>query len=247
MALTSGNQITLHYQPVLDLSSGQCRRAEALVRWQHSTLGAIAPGDFIPAAERTALMRPLTDLVLDLAVAQLKRWQQEGINLQLSVNISVRDLEDARFVESVRSLLSLHEVPASALELEVTEGALMTCPQTIVTHLEELRRLGISIALDDFGTGQSSLSYLAKLPADTLKLDRTFANDMKRSSRTAVAVRAVIDAWQPFRAESHSSRKQASRRQIRAHAAGRALRWLPGAHLRKSASCRLIFGKAGKA
>jgi diguanylate cyclase len=194
MALTSGNQITLHYQPVLDLSSGQCRRAEALVRWQHPTLGAIAPGDFIPAAERTALMRPLTDLVLDLAVAQLKRWQQEGINLQLSVNISVRDLEDTRFVESVRSLLSLHEVPASALELEVTEGALMTCPQTIVTNLEELRRLGISIALDDFGTGQSSLSYLAKLPADTLKLDRTFANDMKRSSRTAVAVRAVIDA-----------------------------------------------------
>jgi EAL domain-containing protein (putative c-di-GMP-specific phosphodiesterase class I)/GGDEF domain-containing protein len=193
-AICTGEGITLHYQPVLDLKTGQCLGAEALIRWTHPTHGPLPPADFIAAAEQTALIRPLTRLVLNLALDQLREWQVEGLHLQLSVNISIRDLEDEDFPATVSYLLDKFGVAPSRLNLEVTETALMTSADVVLETLDALRKLGISIALDDFGVGQSSLSYLSGLPADVLKLDRAFAQDLETNPRAEVVIRAAVEA-----------------------------------------------------
>ena len=193
-AIRTGEGIALHYQPVLDLNTGHCLGAEALVRWTHPSHGPLPPSDFIAAAEQTALIRSLTRLVLTLALGQLRDWQLEGLQLQLSVNISIRDLEDDEFPGTVSCLLQEFHVAPSRLTLEVTETALMTSADAVLKTLVALRELGISVALDDFGVGQSSLSYLSGLPADILKLDRAFAQDLETNARAEVVVRAAIEA-----------------------------------------------------
>lgn len=193
-AISTGEGLELHYQPLLDLKTGRCRAAEALVRWMHPKHGLVPPSDFIAAAEQTTLIRPLTKHVLRLALAQLRDWQAEGLDLRLSVNISIRDLEDEEFPGAVAQLLVEYGVPSCRLDLEITETALMRSADAVLHTLGELRASGISISLDDFGVGQSSLSYLSVLPADILKLDRAFARDLDTSPRAEVVVRAAIEA-----------------------------------------------------
>jgi diguanylate cyclase len=194
MAIDNREGLTLHYQPIVDLKSGRCSGAEALIRWQHPELGPISPADFIPLAERTALMTPLSDLILDLALTQMSEWRQQQLDLSLAVNLSIKDLENPAFAEHVRRALQNHNVEPCHLHLEMTETALMTQVHTILPNLEALREHGIKISIDDFGQGQSSLSYLSKLPTDILKLDRAFAAEVAENFRTEIVVKAAVDA-----------------------------------------------------
>jgi diguanylate cyclase len=193
-AIHSDKGLVLHFQPIIDLSDGRCKSVEALLRWHHPELGTVPPSSYLPAAEKTALMRPLTRLVLDHALRQLKDWQEVGLDLDLAVNVSVRDIEDKSFAAMVARLLEKYGLTPSRLIIEVTESALMNDPAVAVESLTALSSSGVSIALDDFGTGQSSLSYLARLPVDIVKLDRQFAREMAESNRVEVVVRAAIEA-----------------------------------------------------
>lgn len=193
-AISTRAGLSLHFQPIFDVRTGHCHAAEALIRWTHPDLGPLPPSEFIAAAEQTALIRSLTKLVLELALEQLREWQPQGIDLHLSVNLSVRDIEDHTFPCAVFELLDRFGVHPSHLTLEITETALMTSAHAALQTLSALRAGGISIALDDFGVGQSSLSYLSTLPADVLKLDRAFARDLESNPRAAVVVKAAIEA-----------------------------------------------------
>jgi len=187
-------QLTLHFQPKVDLRTGSCVGAEALVRWNHPEAGMLLPGRFIPVIEQTALIRPLTEKVIDLALRQLTEWWEKGLTISLAVNISPFNLHDRNFVSTVRDLTRFHAVDPHALELEITETALVAPLDSIARRLSELRALGVSIALDDFGTGHSSISHLVSLPADSLKLDRSLVRNLLFDKKTQVVVRTMIEA-----------------------------------------------------
>jgi EAL domain-containing protein (putative c-di-GMP-specific phosphodiesterase class I) len=191
-AIRGQNELTLHYQPKVDMKTGICTGAEALVRWTHPEQGKISPAEFIPLAEQTTLIKPLTERVLGIAVTQLSDWEREGFGLTLAVNVSIRNLEDSALPAEIAELLRRHGVAGSRLELEVTESALMASPETVIANLLALRELGVSIALDDFGTGQSSLSYLRDLPATTIKLDRSFIQDLVTDQKSRLIIGSTI-------------------------------------------------------
>jgi diguanylate cyclase (GGDEF)-like protein len=186
-------ELVLHYQPKADLRSGRILGAEALVRWQHPEHGLLAPGEFIPLAERTGLIHPLTRWVLDAALGQAAAWRRAGHRLSVAVNVSTRCLLDLGFPDEVAERLAAWEVPAGALTLEVTESAVMADPTRALEVLGRLHALGVGLAVDDFGTGYSSMAYLKALPVDELKVDRSFVGQMASSSSDAVIVRSTID------------------------------------------------------
>jgi diguanylate cyclase (GGDEF)-like protein len=186
-------EVVLHYQPKIDLESGTVVGAEALVRWQHPTRGLIAPSEFVPMAERTGLIKPLSRYVLDRALAQCREWRDDGVDLRVSVNLSARNLLDPTLPEDVAALLAKWGVPNDRLELEITESTIMVDPQRAFEVLGRLSDMGISLSIDDFGTGYSSLVYLKELPVDELKIDRTFVARMAESRRDAFIVRSTID------------------------------------------------------
>ncbi|UQX90346.1 GGDEF domain-containing protein [Jatrophihabitans telluris] len=172
VALTSDqSQFVLHYQPKLDLRTGQVTGAEALVRWNHPTRGTIAPDVFIPLAESTGLIEQITPLVLDAALRECAGWDED---LTVAVNLSARNLADSSLPERVASALSRFGVPAHRLILEITESSVMGDPEQTMPVLHALRNLGTCLSLDDFGTGYSSLSYLQRLPVGEVKIDRSF-------------------------------------------------------------------------
>ncbi len=185
-------ELFLMYQPKIDLRAGGIAGTEALVRWNHPSLGLIPPSDFIPFAETGEVIRPLTRWVLAESIRQAAVWQAEGLGITLSVNISVRNLLDDQLGPFIRDCLAMHGLPPSAIELEVTESALMTQPSQSTEILHTLCSLGLTVAIDDFGTGYSSLAYLARLPVNTLKVDQSFVRDMLRSPIDAQIVRAII-------------------------------------------------------
>jgi diguanylate cyclase (GGDEF)-like protein len=191
-ALERGEMI-LHYQPRADLRSGRITGVEALVRWNHPELGLLAPGRFIPLVEQTALVGPLTVYVIDAALGQLRAWRDEGIELEMSVNLSARNLLDPGLAVNVAVLLERHGLPAEALTMEVTESAAMTEPGRAVAVLEALRAAGVGVAVDDFGTGNASIEYLTKLPVSELKIDRSFITDILSDVRAQAIVRSMID------------------------------------------------------
>jgi diguanylate cyclase (GGDEF)-like protein len=191
-ALSQG-EIVVHYQPKADFGSGRISSVEALVRWQHSERGLLAPDQFIPLAEQTGLIRQLTTLVLDSALAQCRRWSDAGLDLSVAVNITGRDLLDQRFSETVKSLLHKWEVPPSHLELEITENTVLSDPIRARTVLLALSDFGVRLAIDDFGSGNSSLSYLKRLPINVLKIDKSFVLQMHIDDDDAVIVRSTID------------------------------------------------------
>jgi diguanylate cyclase (GGDEF)-like protein/PAS domain S-box-containing protein len=186
-------QFVLHYQPKVSLTDGVARGVEALVRWQHPTRGLLGPGDFIPVVERTGLIHQLTLAILDLALAQARAWLADGIEVQIAVNLSARNLHHLALPEQVSEALARYDVPAGNLRLEVTESALMTDPDKAMTILGKLHELGVGLSLDDFGTGYSSMSYLKYLPVDELKVDRSFVNELLRNAEDAAIIRAAIE------------------------------------------------------
>jgi diguanylate cyclase len=186
-------QLILHYQPKIHAHTGQVLGVEALVRWQHPEQGLIPPNDFIPLAERTGLIGPLTHYVLDTALHQSHRWRQAGHELAMAVNVSARSLLDLDFPDQVAGLLARWELPARLLVVEITESTIMADPTHALEILGRLNIMGVQIAIDDFGTGYSSMAHLKTLPVHELKVDRSFVSHMTSNTRDAVIVRSTVD------------------------------------------------------
>ncbi|MBH3425988.1 putative bifunctional diguanylate cyclase/phosphodiesterase [Pseudomonas gessardii] len=187
------DELFLCYQPKLDLRHGYVRQAEALLRWQHPTLGLVSPAEFIPLAERSGSMASLTHWVIEEAIRQLAEWSVRGLEVQLSLNISVDDLGDEGLAPRVTELLERHGVQAGQLIFEITESAIMHNPEQALRILEQLRGCGISLSVDDFGTGYSSLAQLQRLPVQELKIDQSFVRNLDSTSGDAVIVRSTIE------------------------------------------------------
>jgi len=190
-AITSG-QLVLHYQPKIDLLSGRVRAVEALVRWEHPVRGLLQPNDFIPIAESTSLIRPLTDWVVAEAVRQLSDWERRGRTVSVSVNISARSLTDPDLAPSLLGVLATAEVAASRLEVEITETAVIADPGGARALLGRLHDAGVRISLDDFGQGATSLVSLTDLPLDEIKIDRSFILGLAESAEQRSVVEFVI-------------------------------------------------------
>ena len=181
------------YQPVLDLNTGDVLSVEALVRWQHPELGLLTPASFLEIAELTNLIKPLTQRVLDISLAQVAKWREQDIDVVVAVNVSTRVLVDENFPRLVVESLRHAGVPANRLKLEITESTLIADPVTARAVLRELDRLGIEISIDDFGTGYSSLAYLADLPVSEIKIDQSFVSRMAAGSSETIIVSSTID------------------------------------------------------
>jgi EAL domain-containing protein (putative c-di-GMP-specific phosphodiesterase class I) len=186
-------QFVLHYQPLVGLLKGDATRVEALVRWQHPQRGFIPPDQFIPLAEQTGLIEPLTHWVLNAALAQCRAWRDMGLTLGVAVNLSTRTLHDPSLPELVTALLHKHGIAAEQLRLEVTESVIMYDPDRVSEVLARLTQMGVRFSIDDFGTGYSSLGYLRRLPVDELKIDKSFVLEMTTDESDALIVRSTID------------------------------------------------------
>jgi diguanylate cyclase (GGDEF)-like protein len=186
-------QFVLHYQPKADLESGRVIGVEALIRWQHPEHGLLPPDLFIPIAERSGLSKPLTLYVLDQSLAQVRRWHDDGFEISVAVNLTLRNLHDPAFPLDVERLLDKHGLTSQWLQLEITESIVMADPVRVLGVLKALRDMGIELALDDFGTGYSSLAHLKRLPVHELKIDKSFVMNMTRDDSDAVIVRSTID------------------------------------------------------
>ena len=187
------NALTVHYQPKVHLKTGLIQGVEALVRWHHPELGTIGPDEFIPLAEHSSLITPLTMFVLRNALRDCAAWRESrGAPFTVAVNISPRSLLDASFVDEVARALSYADVEPQDLTLEITETSLMLDPERAIAALERLRELGVRLSVDDLGTGYSSLAYLQRLPVDEVKIDQSFVASFPDSSAQAV-VSAIVD------------------------------------------------------
>lgn len=189
----SGGELVVHYQPKTHLVTRRVTGFEALVRWNHPQLGTLLPGEFIHIAEATGLIRPLTMEVLDSSLRQCAEWRRRGHMVGVAVNLSVQHLLDDGLPSDVSDLLARHHLPPEALELEITEGTIMSNPRRAREVLIALSDMGVRIAIDDFGVGYSSLGYLSELPVDVLKIDRSFVMKMAESGHEAMIVRTTID------------------------------------------------------
>jgi len=186
------NQLCLYYQPKVLLDEKRCYGFEALIRWIHPELGFVPPNDFIPIAEMTSLIHQLTAWVLERAIEQCRSWQDQGMSLSIAVNLSARNLMDDNIAKLVARLLNKYQLPASRLELEITESSIMTDPTRALRNLDALHELGVHLAIDDFGTGYSSLAYLKRLPVQTLKIDNSFVRNMLEDLQDEMIVNSTI-------------------------------------------------------
>ena len=186
-------ELAVVFQPKLDLRSGQVTQVEALMRWQHSELGPIAPDEFILLAEQTGSIHKLTQWMLAAIVSQLRDWIDRDIHLQVAMNISALDLDDESFPECIAMILQAQEIPPGYLSFEITESALMRDPVQSMRSLVRLRELGFSLAVDDYGTGYSSLATLKSLPVQDLKIDKSFVLNLAEGSDDAVIVKSTIE------------------------------------------------------
>jgi diguanylate cyclase (GGDEF)-like protein len=187
------SELVLHYQPKATLVDGTVRGVEALVRWQHPERGLVPPDVFIPVAEHTGLIRPLTFFVVEEALRQCKLWREQGFELTVAVNVAMRNILDEEFPNELERLLGKYGLDPSVLELELTETSVLADPPRAKEILQRLRDTGVSLAVDDFGTGYASLSYLSELPVDEIKIDRSFVMAMDREEQHARIVRSTID------------------------------------------------------
>lgn len=189
----AGGQLRLEYQPALELRARRPRLVEALLRWSHPAVGALAPDEFIPIAEESGQIGPLTRFVLDTVLRQMRAWEGEGLRPGVAVNVSALDLSALDLPAVVDGLLRRHGVDAARLTLEITETALMRDPDAAGEVLARLRALGVRLALDDFGVGLSSLARLRGLPVHELKIDRSFVRGLRAGTADALLVRALVD------------------------------------------------------
>ena len=187
------DQLVLHFQPKAELDSGRIVGVEALVRWIHPERGFIPPNDFIPIAERTGLIKPLSRYVVTAALRQCAAWRDTGLDLQVAVNLTIPDLLDLELPGLIAGLLLETGVRPDQLELEITESTILADPFRVRQVLTDLNGLGLRLAIDDFGTGYSSLAYLKRLPVQTIKIDRSFVMDMCENVNDATIVRSTID------------------------------------------------------
>jgi diguanylate cyclase (GGDEF)-like protein len=185
--------LQLHYQPKVEMATGRVIGVEALVRWPHPIEGLVPPDEFVPIAERTGLIGPMTDFVLRTALAQCRLWEEAGQHLSVAVNLSARSLLDADLVDDIARALADSGVEASKLVLEITETSVMSDAEYAMQILNRLSAMGVTLAMDDFGTGYSSLSYLKRLPVDEVKIDKSFVLNMQHDENDAVIVRSIID------------------------------------------------------
>ncbi len=190
-AIDSG-QIVVHYQPKFNLTTGEIDGAEALVRWEHPQFGLLGPGAFIPLAEQTGLMRPLTLRVLDDALRQCASWNEQGLRISVAVNLGAPNLLDLGLPTDVQSLLDKYGVDPSLLHLEITETIVAADPVRVIEIMKALGALGIELSLDDFGTGSSSLAYLRELPVQELKIDKSFILGMDEDEEAATIVQTIV-------------------------------------------------------
>lgn len=192
-AVGSSDQLSLMYQPQIELESGRCKSVEALLRWNHPILGSVNPAEFIPLAQKTALMQPLTDWVLHAVVKQACVWADQGLSIRIAMNVTVSDLETPSFVDSVILQLNQYQLRPSAIEIEFTESELMINASEVSTQLSRLRALGIEISIDDFGTGYSNWTYLRQLPATIVKLDQSLIRGLDTDLENQRLVKTLID------------------------------------------------------
>jgi len=185
--------LTLHYQPIVRAPDRRLAGVEALARWVHPTRGNIPPDEFVQLAERTGLVRQLTEWVLVEAFRQHLAWRTGGRSIEIAVNVSVRNLADPGFVGQIEALMREHGFAECPLRLEITESAIMAHPDRALVTLSELRAIGVRFSIDDFGTGYSSLAYLNRLPADTMKIDRSFVETLLTDASSRSIVHSVIE------------------------------------------------------
>lgn len=188
-----GGQISVVFQPLIDIRTNELRCVETLARWQHPRYGPVPPDDFVQLAERIGMIHPLTMHILTLALRQCRDWLDRDIRIEVAVNLSARMLGDSTFSDRVADLLSTMDVPAELLTFEITESSVMADPETAVPVLHRLHELGIGLAIDDFGTGYSSLAYLRRLPVDQVKIDKYFVQSLNTDMGDAAITRAIIE------------------------------------------------------
>lgn len=187
------DELILHYQPKVNIKSAQLTDVEALVRWQHPQHNLMSPDEFIPLAERTGLIKPLTMWVLNHAMQQHSNWRKTGLDIGIAVNVSAYGLLDLELPDLIAGLLASHGVAPERLKLEITETSIMVDQERSLQILTRLAEMGVGLSIDDFGTGYSSLSYLSKLPVSEIKIDKSFVMDMDENPKHEMIVRATID------------------------------------------------------
>ena len=186
-------EFVVYYQPQVNGATDTLIGMEALVRWQHPTMGLVSPAKFIPLAESTGLIVELDRYVMKTAMTQIVRWHKEGLNPGvLAMNLAVKQLKQADFISMFKELIEETSCKSEWLELEVTESQIMTNPDEAIQILQKISDLGVELAVDDFGTGYSSLAYLKKLPIDKLKIDQIFVRDLPDDKEDAAIAKAVI-------------------------------------------------------
>jgi diguanylate cyclase (GGDEF)-like protein len=186
-------ELVLYYQPKAVLADGEVHAVEALLRWRHPQRGLVPPDEFIPMAQQTGLIKPLTLYVVDEALRQCRAWLEAGVSLAIAVNLSARNLVDGDFPNQVAGLLERWRIEPGLIEFEITESAMLTDPGRTRLILEQLSDMGIRLSIDDFGTGYSSLAYLKRLPVNEIKVDRSFVMNMDKDVDDATIVRSTID------------------------------------------------------
>jgi diguanylate cyclase (GGDEF)-like protein len=186
-------ELVVHFQPEVDLATGQTTRVEALLRWNHPERGLLAPDSFIPLAGRSTLIRAITRFVLDAALRQCRSWQDAGLNVGVSVNVAPRDLADAQFEEEVADALRRWKVKPELLQLDIPESAVVNDRERLTKTLARLGERGVTVAVDDFGSGHASFSHLKQLPVDALKIDRQLVQNLGSDDEDTAIVRSTIE------------------------------------------------------
>jgi EAL domain-containing protein (putative c-di-GMP-specific phosphodiesterase class I) len=194
------NELVLYYQPKVDMRTGCVLGAEALIRWNHPERGVLGPGAFLPHIEDSDLIVKVGAWVLEEALRQMAEWHRSGLHLPVSVNVAPRQLQTPDFCERLAQLIASHpELPRDILQLEVLESTALDDMKRIGEIIQQCRELGVTVALDDFGTGYSTLTYLKRIPADQLKIDKSFVGDMLGDPEARAIVEAVIGLAEAFK------------------------------------------------
>src|SRR3954449_5703932 len=186
-------ELVLYYQPKVDLATGRAKGVEALARWHHPERGLLSPDEFIPLAERSNLLRPMTLFLLDTALKQCNAWRMKGMDVSVAVNLSMQNMLDLRLPNDLARLLTSWRLPPGSLELEITESTIMGDHRRATTILTRLNNMGVKLTIDDFGTGYSSLAYLQELPVGSVKIDKSFVMSMSEDPGNAMIVKSTID------------------------------------------------------
>jgi cyclic di-GMP phosphodiesterase Gmr len=191
-------QFVLHYQPLINLCSGRLHSAEALIRWQSSSRGIVPPSEFIRFMEESGLIIPVGRWLMQEAFAQAARWNEGGMNIRISINVSARQLRDAEIVNQLRQLVEQAHTSRALIDIELTESCFIEDEKAAVDLMRQFKQLGARILLDDFGTGYSSLSQLTRLPIDVIKLDRSFITGIDQNFQAQSLVRSVLSLARAF-------------------------------------------------